>query len=247
MKSILCGVCEFENIQEACLKLTKEFFRDDTLLVLILCLPKLNLEMPLKCKGKGLIAYHYLEVNLAISEILLIKLNVLICLLTNLSVVGNWTLVLILFCIMEDTKGVYRASDCCKNILSSKHPNFDVGRLLHPPFKVSRMSLIAFFHSVADYLENYVHNYYRVPFGFIVFSGNMPTYFAPAYFCKIIEDIQIREKILLQESLKNIQIDALRIQGLCPWLLTMKVVVQARIDQFEDLLSFAHQLILHFA
>lgn len=45
MKSILFGVCEFENIQEACLKLTKEFFRDDTLLVLILCLPKLNLEV----------------------------------------------------------------------------------------------------------------------------------------------------------------------------------------------------------
>jgi len=75
MKSILYGVDESEPVPEACLQLTKEFFKDDTLLVLIFRLPKLNLEarkdatqvvanLQRQRVDSRLIASDYLEVNL---------------------------------------------------------------------------------------------------------------------------------------------------------------------------------------
>eukprot|EP00252_Welwitschia_mirabilis_P018710 TRINITY_DN4171_c0_g1_i2.p1 TRINITY_DN4171_c0_g1~~TRINITY_DN4171_c0_g1_i2.p1 ORF type:complete len:301 (+),score=43.54 TRINITY_DN4171_c0_g1_i2:353-1255(+) len=44
MKSILYGHNEAEPVPEACAQLTQEFFKDNTLRLLIQCLPKLNLE-----------------------------------------------------------------------------------------------------------------------------------------------------------------------------------------------------------
>ena len=45
LKSILYGNSESEPVAEACAQLTQEFFRDNTLRLLIKCLPKLNLEV----------------------------------------------------------------------------------------------------------------------------------------------------------------------------------------------------------
>lgn len=55
LKSILYGNSESEPVAEACTQLTQEFFREDTLRLLIKCLPKLNLEVsrmrPIACLG----------------------------------------------------------------------------------------------------------------------------------------------------------------------------------------------------
>ena len=45
MKVILYGNSEAEPVPEACAQLTQEFFRENTLRLLIICLPKLNLEV----------------------------------------------------------------------------------------------------------------------------------------------------------------------------------------------------------
>lgn len=45
LKSILYGNSETEPVSEACAQLTQEFFRENTLRLLIVCLPKLNLEV----------------------------------------------------------------------------------------------------------------------------------------------------------------------------------------------------------
>ena len=45
LKQVLYGDSESEPVAEACTQLTQEFFREDTLRLLITCLPKLNLEV----------------------------------------------------------------------------------------------------------------------------------------------------------------------------------------------------------
>jgi hypothetical protein len=45
LKSILYGNSESEPVSEACAQLTQEFFKEDTLRLLIKCIPKLNLEV----------------------------------------------------------------------------------------------------------------------------------------------------------------------------------------------------------
>lgn len=45
MKSILYGNSESEPVPEACAQLTQEFFKENTLRLLIQYLPKLNLEV----------------------------------------------------------------------------------------------------------------------------------------------------------------------------------------------------------
>ncbi|KAL5735812.1 hypothetical protein ACOSP7_030270 [Xanthoceras sorbifolium] len=82
LKSILYGSSESEPIPEACRQLTEEFFKGDTLRLLINCLPKLYLEarkdatqvvanlqrQPVQAK---LIAAIYLEENLDLLDILM--------------------------------------------------------------------------------------------------------------------------------------------------------------------------------
>ncbi|MCD7466738.1 Calcium-binding protein 39 [Datura stramonium] len=74
MKAILYGSNECEPAAEACLQLTQEFFRDNTLRLIILCLPKLNLEarkdatrivanLQRQPVNSRLIASDYLEAN----------------------------------------------------------------------------------------------------------------------------------------------------------------------------------------
>lgn len=48
LKSILYGNSESEPVTEACAQLTQEFFKENTLRLLIICLPKLNLEVGMK-------------------------------------------------------------------------------------------------------------------------------------------------------------------------------------------------------
>lgn len=45
MKSILYGSSEAEPVAEACVQLTQEFFKENTLRLLIIHLPKLKLEV----------------------------------------------------------------------------------------------------------------------------------------------------------------------------------------------------------
>ncbi|GMH14434.1 hypothetical protein Nepgr_016275 [Nepenthes gracilis] len=81
MKSILYGSSEAEPIPEACAQLTQEFFRGNTLRLLIICLPKLNLEarkdatqvvanLQRQQVQSRLIACDYLESNIDLMDIL---------------------------------------------------------------------------------------------------------------------------------------------------------------------------------
>lgn len=47
LKLILYGNGESEPVAEACAQLTQQFFKENTLRLLIVCLPKLNLEVSL--------------------------------------------------------------------------------------------------------------------------------------------------------------------------------------------------------
>ncbi|KAL3740879.1 hypothetical protein ACJRO7_022067 [Eucalyptus globulus] len=82
MKSILYGSSEAEPVAEACAQLTQEFFRENTLRLLIICLPKLNLEarkdatqvvanLQRQQVHSRLIASDYLESNLDLMDILM--------------------------------------------------------------------------------------------------------------------------------------------------------------------------------
>uniref|UniRef100_A0A5B7C070 Putative Mo25 family protein n=2 Tax=Davidia involucrata TaxID=16924 RepID=A0A5B7C070_DAVIN len=82
LKLILYGNSESEPVSEACAQLTQEFFKENTLRLLIICLPKLNLEarkdatqvvanlqrQPVQSR---LIACDYLETNIDLMDILI--------------------------------------------------------------------------------------------------------------------------------------------------------------------------------
>ncbi|XWS20144.1 hypothetical protein CRYUN_Cryun31cG0075400 [Craigia yunnanensis] len=82
LNSILYGNSESEPVSEACAKLTQEFFRENTLQLLIICLPKLNLEarkdatqvvanLQRQQVYSQLIASDYLEANTNLMDILI--------------------------------------------------------------------------------------------------------------------------------------------------------------------------------
>ncbi|KAL0310770.1 UNVERIFIED_CONTAM: putative MO25-like protein [Sesamum angustifolium] len=81
LKQVLYGDSQSEPVSEACAQLTQEFFRENTLRLLILCLPKLNLEtakMPHRFANlqrqqvqSRLIACDYLEKNIDLMDILI--------------------------------------------------------------------------------------------------------------------------------------------------------------------------------
>ncbi|OWM83279.1 hypothetical protein CDL15_Pgr012760 [Punica granatum] len=83
MKSVLYGSSEAEPVPEACAQLTQEFFRENTLRLLISCLPKLNLEarkdatqvvanLQRQQVNSRLIASDYLEANFDLLDILVV-------------------------------------------------------------------------------------------------------------------------------------------------------------------------------
>jgi len=82
LKTILYGNSESEPVAEACAQLTHEFFKENTLRLLIVCLPKLNLEarkdatqvvanLQRQQVQSRLIASDYLEANLDLMDILI--------------------------------------------------------------------------------------------------------------------------------------------------------------------------------
>ncbi|XP_042394372.1 putative MO25-like protein At5g47540 isoform X2 [Zingiber officinale] len=82
LKFVLYGNSESEPVVEACTKLTQEFFRQNTLRLLIVCLPKLNLEakkdatqvvanLQRQQVQSRLIASDYLEANKDLLDILI--------------------------------------------------------------------------------------------------------------------------------------------------------------------------------
>ncbi|KAI4296009.1 hypothetical protein L6164_035999 [Bauhinia variegata] len=82
LKSILYGNSETEPVSEACAQLTQEFFRENTLRLLINCLPKLNLEtrkdatqvvanLQRQQVQSKLIASDFLEKNMDLLDILI--------------------------------------------------------------------------------------------------------------------------------------------------------------------------------
>ncbi|KAL2466937.1 putative MO25-like protein [Abeliophyllum distichum] len=79
MKSILYGNGESQPVPEACIQLTQEFFKDETLCLLILCVPELNFEarkdatqvvanLQRQLVNLHLIASEYLEANLDLMD-----------------------------------------------------------------------------------------------------------------------------------------------------------------------------------
>ncbi|KAL6562307.1 hypothetical protein OROGR_003314 [Orobanche gracilis] len=81
-KQVLYGDSESEPVAEACAQLTQEFLREDTLRLLIICLPKLNLEtrkdatqvvanLQRQQVQSRLIACDYLENNIDLLDILI--------------------------------------------------------------------------------------------------------------------------------------------------------------------------------
>ncbi|XP_043693706.1 putative MO25-like protein At5g47540 [Telopea speciosissima] len=82
LKSILYGNSESEPVTEACVQLTQEFFRENTLRLLIICLPKLTLEsrkdasqvvanLQRQQVQSRLIASDYLEANKDLLDLLI--------------------------------------------------------------------------------------------------------------------------------------------------------------------------------
>ncbi|CDP13759.1 unnamed protein product [Coffea canephora] len=82
MKLILYGNGESEPVAEACAQLTQQFFKENTLRLLIVCLPKLNLEarkdatqvvanLQRQPVNSRLIASDYLEFNLDLLDLLI--------------------------------------------------------------------------------------------------------------------------------------------------------------------------------
>ncbi|XP_052203234.1 putative MO25-like protein At5g47540 [Diospyros lotus] len=82
LKSILYGNSDAEPVSEACAQLTQEFFKANTLRLLIMCLPKLNLEtrkdatqvvanLQRQQVHSRLIACDYLETNLDLMDVLI--------------------------------------------------------------------------------------------------------------------------------------------------------------------------------
>ncbi|KAH9301280.1 hypothetical protein KI387_012863 [Taxus chinensis] len=83
MKSVLYGNGDAEPVPEACAQLTQEFFKDNTLRLIIVCLPKLNLEarkdatqvvanLQRQQVQSRLIACDYLEANKDLLDILVL-------------------------------------------------------------------------------------------------------------------------------------------------------------------------------
>lgn len=81
LKFILYGSSDSEPVPEACAQVTQEFFRENTLRLLILCLPELNLEarkdatqvvanLQRQQVNSRLIACDYLEANIDLMDIL---------------------------------------------------------------------------------------------------------------------------------------------------------------------------------
>ncbi|KAI0525012.1 hypothetical protein KFK09_004402 [Dendrobium nobile] len=140
LKSLLYGDSEAEPVPEACAQLTKEFFRENTLRLLIICLPKLNLEaqkdatqvvanLQRQPVHSRLIASDYLEANKDLLGILISGYN-------NMDIALHYGAML---------RECIRHQSIARSVLESEHmkkffdylqlPNFDIASDVFATFR----------------------------------------------------------------------------------------------------------------
>ncbi|ONM24775.1 Putative MO25-like protein [Zea mays] len=142
MKSILYGNGESEPVTEACVQLTQEFFRENTLRLLIIHLPKLNLEtrkdatqvvanLQRQQVSSKIVASEYLESNKDLLDILILGYE-------NMDIALHYGAML---------RECIRHQSIARYVLESEHmkkffdyiqlPNFDIASDASATFKAS--------------------------------------------------------------------------------------------------------------
>ncbi|ONK76283.1 uncharacterized protein A4U43_C03F25990 [Asparagus officinalis] len=229
MKDVLYGKGESEPVPEACAQLTQEFFRENTFRLLIICIPKLNLEA---CKDATqivanlqrqqvhfrLIASDYLEKNKDLMDILLSGYE-------DMDVALHYGFML---------RECIRHQSIAKYVLESEHmkkffdyiqiPNFDIASDASSTFKEL---LTRHKSTVAEFLSrNY--DWFFEEFNSKLLSS--PNYITRRQAIKLLGDILLdrsnaavmmryvssKDNLmilmnLLRESSKNIQIEAFHV------------------------------------
>lgn len=229
LKDILYGKGELEPVAEACAQLTQEFFRENTFRLLIICIPKLNLEA---CKDatqivanlqrqqvqSRLVASDYLEKNKDLMDILIAGYE-------DMDVALHYGFML---------RECIRHQSIAKYVLESEHmkkffdyiqiPNFDIASDASSTFKEL---LTRHKSTVAEFLsKNY--DWFFAEFNSKLLSS--PNYITRRQAIKLLGDILLdrsnsavmmryvssKDNLmilmnLLRESSKNIQIEAFHV------------------------------------
>ncbi|XP_042389643.1 putative MO25-like protein At5g47540 isoform X1 [Zingiber officinale] len=229
LKFVLYGNSESEPVVEACTKLTQEFFRQNTLRLLIICLPKLNLEakkdatqvvanLQRQQVQSRLIASDYLEANKDLLDILISGYE-------NMDIALHYGAML---------RECIRHQSVARYILESEHmqkffdyieiPNFDIASDVTITFKEL---LTRHKSTVAEFLsKNY--DWFFTEFNSRLLSS--PNYVTRRQAIKILGDMLLdrsnsavmvryvssKDNLmilmnLLRESSKNIQIEAFHV------------------------------------
>ncbi|KAH7665513.1 Mo25-like protein [Dioscorea alata] len=229
LKSILYGNSESEPVSEACVQLTQEFFRENTLRLLIVCLPKLNLEarkdatqvvanLQRQQVHSRLIASDYLEANKDLMDILVAGYD-------NMDIALHYGAML---------RECIRHQSIARYVLESEHikkffdyiqlPNFDIASDASATFKEL---LTRHKSTVAEFLsKNY--DWFFAEFNSKLLSS--PNYITRRQAIKLLGDILLdrsnsgvmtryvssKDNLmilmnLLRESSKNIQIEAFHV------------------------------------
>ncbi|XP_020574635.1 putative MO25-like protein At5g47540 [Phalaenopsis equestris] len=229
LKSILYGNSEAEPVSEACAQLTQEFFRENTLRLLITCLPKLNLEarkdatqvvanLQRQQVHSRLIASDYLEANKDILDILITGYE-------NMDIALHYGAML---------RECIRHQSIARYVLESEYmkkffdyielPNFDIASDATATFKellTRHKSTVAEFLSknydwfFADFNEkllsssNYITKRQAIKLLGDILLDRSNSVIMLQYVCS--KDNMMILMNLLRESSKNIQIDAFHV------------------------------------
>ncbi|KAK6133207.1 hypothetical protein DH2020_033043 [Rehmannia glutinosa] len=211
LKQVLYGDSESEPVSEACAQLTQEFLKENTLRLLIICLPKLDLEarknatqivanlqrQQVQCR---LIACDYLEKNMDLMDILITGYE-------NTDLALHYGTML---------RECIRHQSVARYVLQSEHmkkffdyiqlPNFDIASDAAATFKCFRSMELLTRHksTVADFLSN---NYDWLLGDMLLDRSNsavMTRYVSSRDNLRILMN-------LLRESSKSIQIEAFHV------------------------------------
>ncbi|XP_072990397.1 putative MO25-like protein At5g47540 isoform X3 [Typha latifolia] len=226
LKYILYGSGESEPVSETCTQLTQEFFRENTLRLLIICLPKLNLEtrkdatqvvanLQRQFVQSRLIASDYLEANKDLLDILVSGYE-------NMDIALHYGAML---------RECIRHQSIARYILESEHmkkffvfiqlPNFDIASDAFATFKEL---LTRHKSTVTEFLsKNY--DWFFAEFNLKLLSSD--NYITRRQAIKLLGDmlldrsnsavmvryVSLKDNLmilmnLLRESSKNIQVDA---------------------------------------
>ncbi|XP_072990396.1 putative MO25-like protein At5g47540 isoform X2 [Typha latifolia] len=229
LKYILYGSGESEPVSETCTQLTQEFFRENTLRLLIICLPKLNLEtrkdatqvvanLQRQFVQSRLIASDYLEANKDLLDILVSGYE-------NMDIALHYGAML---------RECIRHQSIARYILESEHmkkffvfiqlPNFDIASDAFATFKEL---LTRHKSTVTEFLsKNY--DWFFAEFNLKLLSSD--NYITRRQAIKLLGDmlldrsnsavmvryVSLKDNLmilmnLLRESSKNIQVDAFHV------------------------------------